>query len=240
MPIALDIEQEFEKLKDETQARKNERFFKIAHKEYASHDIFLGITAATIRELVKKYWLDLRFKEIDLFLNSKYHEKRLFALLILVKQYKSKRFSNSKKREAIYNYYLENLYHINNWDLIDVTAPHIIGAHLINNQNRTILYTLAKSNSLWERRISIVSTFALINTLQFKDTLVLAKILLNDKEDLIHKAVGHSIRNIGIKDEALMCKFLNEYYKQMPRTMLRYAIAKLDETLRQKYLKGKI
>lgn len=240
MPVALDIEQEFEKLKDITQAKKNERFFKMADGEYASHETFLGINVPTIRELVKKYWAELKFKDLDLFLNSKYHEKRLFALLVLVRQYKSKRFSDDKKREAIYEYYLENSYRINNWDLVDVTAPHIIGAHLLNNQNRTILYTLVKSDSLWERRISIVSTFTFINNLQFKDTLVLSKILLDDKEDLIHKAVGWAIRNVGIKDETLMCRFLNEYYKQMPRTMLRYAIEKLDEPLRQKYLKGKV
>lgn len=232
------INKEFDSLKDEEIAIKNQRFFKMQKDEYAFNDKFLGLKVPQVRELVKKHWTLLNFEDIKTFLHSKFHEKRLFALLILVNQYKSKRFSDENKKEEIYNFYLENKQHINNWDLIDVTAPHIIGVHLREKKNRDILYTLANSSSLWDRRLSIISTFALINNKQYEDTLKLAKILLNDKEDLIHKAVGWAIRNVGNKNENLMCEFLTTHYKNMPRTMLRYAIEKLPEELRQKYLKG--
>ncbi len=163
----------------------------------------------------------------------------MFALLVLVYKYKTKRFTSDEQREEIFNFYIKNIRQINNWDLIDVTCPHIVGVHLLN-KDRTILYKLAKSNDLWKKRISIVSTFAFINNKEYNDTLKIADILLHDKHDLIHKAVGWAIRNVGIKDLDTMLSFLNPRYKNMPRTMLRYSIEKLDEDLRQKYLKGLI
>jgi len=220
-------------------AKDCKRFFKTDIGEYAYGDKFLGIKAPDIREIVKKYFLELYINEIKEFLYSEYHEHRMFALLVLVYKYKTKRFTTDIQREEIFDFYIKNTKQINNWDLIDITAPHIVGVHLLN-KNRDILYKLASSKNLWEKRISIVSTFALINNKEYDDTLKLADILLKDKHDLIHKAVGWAIRNVGIKDLDTMLNFLNSRYKNMPRTMLRYAIEKLPKDLRQKYLKGQI
>lgn len=211
------------------------RYFKTDIGDYA--DEFLGIKVPDIRVVVKKYFLELNLEDIKEFLYSKYHEHRMFALLVLVYKYKTKRFTTDEEREEIFNFYINNTQQINNWDLIDVTCPHIVGVHLLNT-NRNILYSFAKSNDLWKKRIAIISTFAFIKNKEYEDTLNLADILLEDKHDLIHKAVGWAIRNIGIKDLDVMLNFLNQRYKKMPRTMLRYAIEKLPEELRQKYIKG--
>lgn len=215
-----------------------QRFFKTEKGEYGEGDLFLGIRMPYIRQVVKKYHCILGFGDIKVLLGSQYHEERMLALLILVAQYKSKKTSQLTK-DTIYNLYINNTIQINNWDLIDVTCPHIIGQHLLNN-NRSILYNFARSESLWERRISIISTFAFINAGQYEDTLNIADILLNDSHDLIHKAVGWALRNVGIKDIDKELSFLENRYSKMPRTMLRYAIEKFDEPLRQKYLKGLI
>ncbi len=215
------------------------KFFKTGKGEYGEGDQFLGIKVPDIRKVVKNNFLDMNFDEIKGFLYSPYHEHRMFALLVLVYQYKTKRFSDDKKREKIYQFYISNTSQINNWDLIDVTCPHIIGVHL-RNKDKDILYKFATSDNLWQKRISIISTFALINDHQFDDTLKIADILLHDSHDLIHKAVGWAIRNVGIKNTELMIEFLAPRYKTMPRTMLRYAIEKLDKDTRQKYLKGLI
>ncbi|WP_072679706.1 DNA alkylation repair protein [Arcobacter sp. LA11] len=230
---------ELDTYSDKQRALDCKRFFKTNIGEYAYGDEFLGIKAPDIRNIVKKYFLELSLDDIKEFLYSKYHEHRMFALLVLVYKYKTKRFTTDEQREEIFNFYIKNTKQINNWDLIDVTAPHIVGVYLLD-KDRSILYEFAFSEDLWKKRISIVSTFALINNKEYEDTLKLADILLHDEHDLIHKAVGWAIRNVGIKDLDTMFNFLNPRYKTMPRTMLRYAIEKLPKELRQKYLKGQI
>jgi len=212
------------------------RFFKTAKGDYGEGDIFLGIKVPDNRKVVKKYYKDISMEDVKTFLYSGYHEERLFALLILVAKYKK---SSQTQKEEIFNFYIKHIKQVNNWDLVDVTCYHIIGAHLLDKE-RTLLYTLANSDDLWQKRIAIVSTFAFINAGEFDDTFAIADILLHDKHDLIHKAVGWAIRNVGNKNLPKMLEFLNPRYKTMPRTMLRYAIEKLDENLRQAYLKGKV
>lgn len=212
------------------------RFFKTGKGEYGERDQFLGIKVPDTRKVVKKYYKSMSLNEIQEFLYSPYHEHRLFALLVLVTLYQSKQLDN---RATIYHFYLNHTAQINNWDLVDVTCPHIVGVHLLD-RDRSLLYRFAKSNNLWEKRIAIISTFAFIKAGEFEDTFAIADILLHDTHDLIHKAVGWAIRNVGIQNLQTMLEFLNPRYKKMPRTMLRYAIEKLDEDLRQKYLKGDI
>jgi 3-methyladenine DNA glycosylase AlkD len=234
--IIKHIEDELNGYTDANKIPNYKRFFKTGYGEYGYGDEFLGIKVPDIRKVVKKYYFDISFDEIKYFLYSKYHEYRMLGVLVLTYQYKSKKITN---KDAIYDFYIQHISQVNNWDLVDVTCPHVVGRHLLN-KDRTILYNLANSNDLWEKRIAIVSTFAFINAHQFEDTLKIADILLNDTHDLIHKAVGWAIRNVGIKDKDAMKEFLNPRYKTMPRTMLRYAIEKMPEDIRQMYLKGLI
>ena len=211
-----------------------QRFFKTGKGEYGEGDKFLGIKVPQIRKIAKRN-NDLTFTEIQKALKSKFHEERLCALLILVGKYST---GDEKTKEKITNFYLANTKFINNWDLVDLTAPKILGKYLLN-RDREILYTLSISESLWERRISILSTFEFIREKQFQDSLKIAKILLNDEHDLIHKAVGWMLREIGKRDLETEEKFLLKYYKTMPRTMLRYAIEKFPEKKRLAYLEGR-
>jgi len=212
------------------------RFFKTGRGEYGEGDQFLGIKVPDIRRVVKKHYHSLALNEVQEFLYSPYHEHRMFALLVLVTLYQSKRLDN---KVTIYHFYLNHTAQINSWDLVDVTSPHIVGAHLLN-RDRFILYRFARSKDLWERRIAIIATFAFIKADEFEDTFAIADILLEDSHDLIHKAVGWAIRNVGNKNLQAQIEYLNPRYKQMPRTMLRYAIEKFDEPLRLQYLKGEI
>jgi 3-methyladenine DNA glycosylase AlkD len=211
-------------------------FFKTGKGEYGEGDKFLGIRMPDIRKVVKDFRFELSDNDIEKLIYSKYHEERMFSLLYLVALYKSKR-TEEAGRERIFKFYISHVAQINNWDLVDVTCPHIVGAHLLD-KNRDILYQFAKSDNLWKKRIAIISTFPFINVSDYKDTLKIAKILLNDEHDLIHKAVGWSLRNIGNMDLETELRFLKPRYKKMPRTMLRYAIEKFDEPLRQQFLKG--
>ena len=211
-----------------------QRFFKTGKGEYGEGDKFLGIKVPQIRKIAKRN-NDLTFTEIQKALKSKFHEERLCALLILVGKYST---GDEKTKEKITNFYLANTKFINNWDLVDLTAPKILGKYLLN-RDREILYTLSISESLWERRISILSTFEFIREKQFQDSLKIAKILLNDEHDLIHKAVGWMLREIGKRDLETEEKFLMKHYKTMPRTMLRYAIEKFPEKKRLAYLEGR-
>jgi len=221
-------------LADPTIAEHSQRFFKTAKGEYGYGDKFLGIRVPIIRKLVKQNE-DVSLEVVERLLKSKHHEIRLFALLLLV-SYFSK---SSRSRDEIYDLYLSHTQYINNWDLVDSSAHYIVGLYL-KDKDRGVLYELCKSTSLWERRIAIMSTFYFIKHNQFEDTLRISQILLADEEDLIHKAVGWMLREIGNRDIAKEMSFLNEYYKVMPRTMLRYAIEKFEETERQKYLKGNV
>ena len=172
----------------------------------------------------------------NIFLSNPYHEARLIALLVLVKKYQTTK-SDSEKRKY-YDYYLSHTKQMNNWDLVDVTTPQIVGDYLLTH-DREILYKLARSHNIWERRISIMATFAFIRAGKYIDTLKISKILLNDPHDLIHKAVGWMLREMGKKDKAMLTNYLDQHAGVMPRTMLRYSIEKLTEVERQYYLKQK-
>jgi len=224
------IQKDLKKLANSKQAALLQRFFKTGKGEYGEGDIFLGIKVPEQRKIAKKY-PNLSLKEIQVMLESKIHEHRLTSLFILIDKYQK-----SEEKKEIFDFYLKNTKNINNWDLIDLSAPKIVGNYLLN-KDKSILYKLAKSNSLWEKRISILATAEFIRNNQFEHTLKISKILLNDKHDLIHKGVGWMLREVGKRNQALEEKFLKQHYKQMPRTMLRYSIEKFDEKLRKFYLK---
>ena len=210
-------------------------FFKTGKGEYGEGDKFLGIRVPKIREIAKKN-KTLTSEEINKALKSKFHEERLCALLILVERYSR---AGEEEKEEIVKFYLANTKYINNWDLVDLTAPKILGKHLLN-RNRKILTKLSRSENLWERRISILSTFEFIRKKDFSDTLKISKRLLKDEQDLIHKAVGWMLREIGKRDLETEEEFLKKHYKKMPRTMLRYAIEKFPEKKRLAYLEGRM
>ena len=208
-----------------------QRYFKTGKGEYAEGDIFLGLTVPQCRQIANKY-RDLAITESKTLLQSKYHEERLIALLILVDQFS--RYDN-KNNKLIFDTYLSLTNFINNWDLVDLTAPKIIGKYLFTNKS-DLLFKLAASDNLWERRIAVLATFYFIQQNSFIEALQVAKILVNDKHDLIHKAVGWMLREIGKRDLLTEEKFLKKYLKVMPRTMLRYAIEKFPEEKRRQYL----
>jgi 3-methyladenine DNA glycosylase AlkD len=211
------------------------RFFKTGPGQYGEGDRFIGIKVPVTRKVAKEF-KDLPLAEIECLLHSKIHEERLLALIILVGQFTK---GNDAGKKAIFDLYLSNTLYINNWDLVDLSAPQIVGGYL-EAKSRKRLDSLAKSKSLWERRISILATFWFIRRGDFADTLRIAEKLLDDKQDLIHKAVGWMLREVGKKDTAVLESFLDEHCSVMPRTMLRYAIERLPETKRQAYLAGTI
>jgi len=229
------IEKRLKQLANRETAEIQQKFFKTGPGEYGEGDIFIGVRVPDLRKLAKEFQ-DLTFSEVRALLASSIHEERLLGLLILVRKYAS---SDEITKKKIYELYLENTPFINSWDLVDGSAHHIVGAFLMD-KNKASLYRLAKSENLWERRIAIISTFHFIKHDQYQETLKIAKILLTDPENLIHKAVGWMLREIGKRDGVTEETFLKKHYMKMPRTMLRYAIEKFPEPKRQKYLKGKI
>lgn len=228
----MDIEKNLQRLANPEQAKILQRFFKTGKGQYGEGDIFLGIKVPEQRKVAKKY-LDLSLKEIQEMLSSKIHEHRLTSLFILIEKYKK---SNDNEKKKIFDFYLKKTKNINNWDLVDLSAPNIAGDYL-SDKSRGILYKLAKSKNLWERRIAIVSTYAFIRNNQFEDTLKISEILLNDKHDLIHKAVGWMLREVGKRNQAIEEEFLKKHYQTMPRTMLRYSIERFSEGKRKFYMK---
>lgn len=222
-------------LANEQIAEHSQRFFKTGKGEYGEGDVFLGIRVPLLRKLVKKYH-GISIEEVRKILHSKFHEERFLAVLMLVQLFKS---SAESEQKQIFDLYLENTEFINNWDLVDISAGNIVGAYLYE-KDKAPLYDLVQSANLWERRISIIATFYFIRQNEFDDTLKIAEIMLNDKEDLIHKAVGWMLREVGKREIAIEEEFLQEHYKKMPRTMLRYAIEKFPETSRKMYLRGKV
>ncbi len=224
-------------LSNSATAEHSQRFFKTGEGEYGHGDKFLGIRVPILRKLVKQYQ-NVPLTVSEKLLQSEYHEVRLFGLLLMVARFPK---ATEEQQQEMFDIYLRNTAQINNWDLVDVTAPHIVGAFL-EDRDRAILHELAKSESLWERRISIISTHHFIKQDQFGDTLKIAKLLLKDEEDLIHKAVGWMLREVGKRDQQREEKFLQtgSCYKKMPRTMLRYAIERFDEYDRQRYLHGEV
>lgn len=220
-------------LADKKTAEHSQYFFKTGEGEYGYGDKFLGIRVPVIRDVVKKF-KNTPLSAAKKLLKSEYHEVRLFALLLLVF-----RFSGLNEQEEIYHIYIDNTQYINNWDLVDSSAHYIVGAYL-ENKDKSILYDFSKSDLLWERRIAIMSTFYYIKRNSFTDALGISELLISDKEDLIHKAVGWMLREIGKRDLAIEVAFLKAHYKRMPRTMLRYAIEKFTKEERGKYLKGEV
>jgi len=225
------IKRDLAQLKDPNRAKNLSWFFKTGKGQYGEGAIFLGIPVPEQRKVAKKH-IDLSLNDLQELLNSKIHEHRFTALLILISKYRK---AGESGREEIFHFTLKNTENINNWDLVDLSAPRIVGDYLINRE-RSILYKLAKSKSLWERRISILSTFAFIDNNDFEDALNISTLLLSDENDLIHKAVGWMLREIGKKDQEVLEKFLNEYRVRMPRIMLRYSIEKFSEDKRKYYL----
>ena len=232
--ILNEIKKDLYKLKNPVKAKTLAGFFKTGQGEYGEGDIFLGIPVPEQRQIAKKY-SGTNLRILQKLLQGKIHEERLTALLILIDNYK---MADKEEKEKIVDFYLKNTKYINNWDLVDLSTPKILGDHLLQ-KNKSVLYRLAKSNILWERRIAIIATFEFIKNNQFKDTLKISCLLLKDKQDLIHKAVGWMLREVGKRDQKAEEQFLKKYYKKMPRTMLRYAIEKFPENKRQLYLKGK-
>lgn len=226
---------ELYKLSSRKKAQINSWFFKTGKGEYGEGDVFIGVSVPDARIVAKRY-IDLPLDEIDNLLTSIVHEERLLALIILTLQFDR---ADKKQRKRIYQFYLKNTKHINNWDLVDVSAYKIVGEYLLDKP-RTILEKLAKSKNIWERRIAIVSTFAFIRVGQYDNTLRIATLLHNDSHDLIHKAVGWMLREVGKRDVSVLEKYLLTMYKTMPRTMLRYAIEKLSSSRRRAYLRGTI
>ncbi len=215
-------------------ARVSQSFFKTGPGEYGEGDIFCGVTVPQVRALVNGLF-PLPARVMLALLHSPVHEARLLALLMLVRTYAR---GGEAERERVYALYLTNTRWINNWDLVDCSAEYIVGAHLLS-RDRAALDALAASPLLWERRIALLATFHFIRRGQFDDTLRLAARLLGDKEDLIHKAAGWMLREVGKRDAAAARVFLDRYARVMPRTMLRYAIERFPETERRAYLRAR-
>jgi 3-methyladenine DNA glycosylase AlkD len=230
-----EIQERLRDLADREKAEVLQRFFKTAPGEYGAGDIFLGLTVPQLRKLAGEY-AGIRSVQLKKLITSPIHEERMLALLILVHQYRE---GHEKKREQIHDFYLSHSKWVNSWDLVDLSAPLIVGNFLLK-RNRKVIYRLARSPWLWERRIAVVATFAFIKEGQFSDTLAVAEKLLLDKEDLIHKAVGWMLREVGKRGGEVQERFLKAHYRKMPRTMLRYAVEKLDPSIRKLYLDGLI
>ena len=222
----MEIQKELRILADDDKAQILQKFFKTEKGDYGEGDVFLGISVPVIRNVIGKY--DLSFDEIKGLLNSKFHEERMAGLLILVEKYK-------ENKKDVFDFYLDNLEGMNNWDLVDVSCHKIVGDFLIDKDKR-ILYELVNGN-LWERRIAIVSCFAFIRQGDFEDILKISEMLLGDKDDLIHKAVGWMLREVGKRDEKVLEDFLIKNYDTLYRTTLRYAIEKFPEEKRKEYLR---
>ncbi|TAJ80849.1 MAG: DNA alkylation repair protein [Gallionellaceae bacterium] len=212
-----------------------QRFFKTAPEQYGAGDVFLGIKVPPLRALVKIF-RGTPPRTIAALLESEFHEERFFALLLLMDFYQR---GGTEEKQLAYDLYLAHTARINNWDLVDVSAPHIVGEFLADKP-RQALYALVQSDSLWERRIAILSTFNFIRRKEFSDTLHLAEHLLGDTHDLIHKATGWMLREVGKRDLATEEEFLQRHYRNMPRNMLRYAIERFPEARRRQYLSGTI
>jgi 3-methyladenine DNA glycosylase AlkD len=232
MQTALEIEKKLKKLGNAKKAKACAWYFKTGKGQYGFGDVFVGVTVPEQRKIAKEY-KNLPLKEIEKLLKNKIHECRLTALLILVEQYRN---ADEKKRAKIVTFYLARTTYINNWDLVDQSAPNIIGDYLLK-KDRKILYKLAKSKNIWERRIAVLATFAFIKNKETKDVFALAETLLADEHDLMHKAVGWMLREAGKRvSRPDLEKFINMHKSKMPRTTLRYAIEKFSPAERKKFL----
>lgn len=232
---AAHVEARLREIGDPEHARFVAGYFRTGPGEYGEGDRFLGIRIPALRARVREY-RGVPIDTLAVLMRSEWHEARLFALLLLVDAYER---ADAEAREAIYRLYLRNTRYINNWDLVDSSAPYIVGAHL-ETRDRSVLDELARSESLWERRIAILATQHFIRRGDFGTTLRIAEVLVDDGHDLIHKAVGWMLREVGNRDRAAEEAFLIRHHRTMPRTMLRYAIEKFPPDLRQRYLRGEM
>ncbi|MEY3336430.1 MAG: hypothetical protein RL332_972 [Actinomycetota bacterium] len=232
---ATQVVKEIQALSNRGRAHDLQKFFQTAPGQYGEGDIFLGLTVPQVRTVAKEYKA-ISLDEIDVLVRSKFHEVRLCGLVILTLQYKAAKERKTKKK--LFDLYMKAMTdgYINNWDLVDVTAP-IIGEYLIDSDDPyVLLYKLAKSKSLWQRRVSMVFTFAFIRSGDIEPTFEIAEKLLHDKHDLIHKAVGWALREAGKLNGIALRNFLSAHSHEMPRTMLRYSIEKFPERERKKWL----
>lgn len=227
----MEILEEIKSLANQEQAKHLQRFFKTGEGQYGEGDIFLGIKVPQVRAIAKKYYEKISLDEIDKLLNSKMHEVRLLALLLMVLKYEK-----NLERTEIFELYLNNVQNINNWDLVDLSAPKIIGCYVFENNNGEIFYTLANSEHLWSERISIVSQYYFLKRGEFSHLLSLSEKFLTHNHDLMHKAVGWMLREMGKIDSKPLYDFLDKHHKIMPRTMLRYSIEKLPQEERLHYM----
>ena len=225
------IKKDISSLANPEKAKDYQRFFKTGKGAYGEGDIFLGIAVPEQRKIAKKY-KHFSLSDVQKLLKSGIHEHRQIALYILLLQYDK---GDESLKKEIFDLYLRNLSFVNNWDLVDLSAPKILGDYL-SDKPRGLLYKLAKSKNLWERRISMLATYTFIRSEDFDDALKISEILLKDKHDLIHKAVGWMLREVGNRDVKVEERFLKKHCKQMPRTMLRYAIEKFDPKKRKRYM----
>jgi 3-methyladenine DNA glycosylase AlkD len=231
-PTAASARRRLRQLGDPNDALFLQRFFKTGRGEYGEGDQFLGIRVPVIRRIASEL-RELPVDEIEALLRDRWHEARLLALILLGDAYQC---GSPAERGIIFDLYLRNTNWINNWDLVDASAARVVGAHLANRP-RTLLERLARSPTLWERRIAIIATQHFIRNGEFDDTIRLAEVLLHDSHDLIHKAVGWMLREVGNRDRATLEAFLDKHAREMPRTMLRYAIEKLPPTDRRRFMK---
>lgn len=225
------LKQELQQLADVEQQVVLQRFFKTGAGEYGEGDVFLGIKVPVLRKIAKKY-ASLSLTEIEQLLQSQFHEYRFLALVLLINRYHQAQIS---EQTELFEFYLNHTAQINNWDLVDISAPHIVGEYLLDKP-RDILYQLSHSSHLWQKRIAVIATQTFIKQNQFQDTLQIAEILLADSHDLIHKAVGWMLREVGKRNQAMLESFLQQHASIMPRTMLRYAIEKFEPEKRRFYL----
>lgn len=229
---ADDAREHLQSLASPALAKSAARFFKTGPGEYGEGDVFIGINVPTLRQVSREF-RELPFEELQSLLESPIHEERHLALMILVLQ--AAKCTEAHQKLA-FEFYLKNTHRINNWDLVDCSAPQVVGGYLLSRSRKPLLI-LAKSKSLWERRIAVLATQHFIRQSDFDDTLKISRLLMHDREDLIHKATGWMLREVGKKNEALLEEFLDRHAGEMPRTMLRYAIEKLSPDQRQAYLK---
>ncbi|MEK6899316.1 MAG: DNA alkylation repair protein [Nanoarchaeota archaeon] len=231
----LDIKSELKRYSSPERSQGSIRFFKTGPGEYGEGDKFIGVSVPDTRKVAKKYY-SADLADVGTLMSSVIHEERLLGLFILVNKYKK----NPKMRDRIFNFYLDNISRVNNWDLVDSSADKIVGEFLLAQGDLSFLKKLALSDNLWERRIAIVSTFAHIRAKSYGASLYISDLLLKDNEDLIHKACGWMLREVGKRNLEILKTYLIERYKIMPRTMLRYSIERFPEAERKRYLRGEI
>lgn len=232
--VLSSIRADLKTLNNPEKAKILSRFFKTGKGEYGEGDIFHGITVPVQRRIAIKYQ-DASFDDLHELMTDRIHEHRLVAIFILISQYDK---ADTSGKIACVDFYLQHIPYINNWDLIDLSAGKILGDHFLD-RDKSVLYGFARSENLWKRRIAMLATYAFIRNNRYEDSLKIAEILLQDQHDLIHKAVGWMLREIGKRDQPAEEEFLRRHYKVMPRTMLRYAIERFDKKKREFYLQKK-